>query len=200
MSLKDGYSYATVAENINLLCREGKSRPQASAIAYAHARVSYFNRHPDGALPEWIAYPHNKRLRQHYDGFGKSLIGVKGRAAFLDNPRIASSKHQLLNDYTKRDIAAAKKLYRDFTGHDSASMRQVRIPSLPKAGLVFGQLVQVGYRSARDGQLYRHTFSAKSRPLLIASSDGKQVLIFGGGFTFTDRGIEDVSPQRKESP
>lgn len=90
------------------------------------------------------------------------------------------------------DIERAQRLFKDFTGHDSHTVKRVMLKPLPKAGLVFGQLIEVGYRSARDGALYKHTFrSNRSRPLLIASSDGKQVLIVGGRFAFTDRGIVD---------
>lgn len=89
-------------------------------------------------------------------------------------------------------IRKAVQLYKGFTGRSEHAVQRVKLKPQPKAGLVFGQLLQVGYRSARDGCLYRHTFRSKnSRPLLIASSDGNQLLIVGGRFAFTDRGIED---------
>jgi hypothetical protein len=59
--------------------------------------------------------------------------------------------------------------------------------------LAFGELLEVKYRTTRDGQteLYRHPFRASSRPLLAARHDGSRVYIVGGRYRFTDRGIVD---------
>jgi hypothetical protein len=176
--MESGYSYAVVARNINTLISQGIRRREAIARAFAHSRVCFFKAHPKGALPEWLAYPFNYRLREHYTPDGEPV----GR--FKRNPDIRSKA-------PAREVAQAKKLFADFTGKKPGSVRRMKLAKAPKAGLAFGTLVQIGYVSARDGQKYRHTFSKKSRPLLIAASDGKSVHIVGGRYAFTDRGIED---------
>jgi len=49
------------------------------------------------------------------------------------------------------------------------------------------------YTTMRDGvkESYIHKFRKKSRPLLVSSHDGKQIMILGGGYSFTERGIVD---------
>jgi hypothetical protein len=178
--MKSGYSYATLAQNIDALQKAGTPRRIAIKSAFAHARVSFFKAHAKGALPAWLAYPRSNRMREHYNTQGEPSQ-ESTRGAFRANP----SK-------PIREIAEARKLFADFTGHEPGEAVRISLPAQPKAGLVFGTLIQVGYRSARDGRLYRHTFRTNSsRPLLIASSDGKSLHIVGGRYAFTDRGIED---------
>lgn len=174
MPLKSGYSYETTHENIAQMISEGYTRAVAVAASYADARKSFFKAHPHGALPVWLAWPKKYRMREHYSKSGQAINNE-----FAENPAPVS------------EIAKAKKLFREFTGDEPANVVKLNVPQI-KAGLAFGQLIQVGYKSARDGKLYRHTFRAnKSRPLLIASSDGKSLLIVGGRYAFTNRGIED---------
>jgi len=69
---------------------------------------------------------------------------------------------------------------------------RVKIPT-PRAGLVVGNLDGVLYTTVRDGQTekYVHKFRRKSRPLLVAGSDGRSLHVVGDRFEFTDRGIVD---------
>ena len=173
MPLKSGYGYETTHANIGQMISEGYSRAVAVAAAYADARKSFFKAHPHGALPVWLAWPKKYRMRAHYDKYGKPM------QEFAENPA------------PREKIKKAEKLFREFTGEEPHSVVKLKVPRID-AGLVFGQLIQVGYKSARDGKLYRHTFRAnKSRPLIVASHDGKTVQIVGGRYAFTDRGIED---------
>jgi hypothetical protein len=93
-------------------------------------------------------------------------------------------------DKSKLD-AAAKRL-RDFSGHDPTTVTPMTVRG-GKEGLIFGQLDGVLYTTTRDGkrEKYIHKFRAKSRPLLAATSDGKQLHIVGGQYEFTEAGIED---------
>ena len=182
--LKIGYSYATIRENIAELHRAGKAWASAVAIAYANGRVSFFRSHPRGALPEWLAYPKGYRLREHYDAHGKPAFA---KQEYAENPA-SESRAQHPNP---RKLAQAAALFEDFTGKRATRITKHSLPELPTEGLVFGRLVQVGYESARDGRLYRHTFRKRSQPLLVATPDGKTVYIVGGRYAFTDRGIED---------
>lgn len=62
-----------------------------------------------------------------------------------------------------------------------------------RKGLVIGELDGVLYTTIRDGKTekYIHRFGKKSRPLLTARADGKQLGIVGGRFQMTEAGIED---------
>lgn len=90
------------------------------------------------------------------------------------------------------ELRAAEELYRQFTGMEPESLSRVKI-ALPKAGLVIGECAGVLYDTVRDrrAEQYIHRFRKTSRPLLVASSDGRSLLILGGGFQFGERGIVD---------
>jgi len=83
-------------------------------------------------------------------------------------------------------------LLEDFSGHAPTEVLRVRENS-PTVGLVVGELDGVLYSTVRDGvaEKYIHRFRKNSRPLLAASSDGKNLRIVGGRFEFTEAGIED---------
>lgn len=86
----------------------------------------------------------------------------------------------------------ARELFSDFRGNDPAGLKKVRL-HVPKTGLVIGELDGVLYTTVRDGKTekYIHEFKKRSRPLLIASSDGQSLHIVGGQYEFTNAGIED---------
>lgn len=124
-----------------------------------------------------------ERIARQYRVDGYEAFAASGASRIKKNPVPAST--------TSADIARAKKLFKAFAGRDAENMVRIELPPYPKAGLVFGQCFRIGYVSARDGKPYQHDFKESSRPSLIASPDGKLVLIVGGRFTFTDRGIVD---------
>jgi len=92
----------------------------------------------------------------------------------------------------KRAIRAAVKLYRDFR---EAHPRKVAVVEfdVPEAVMVIGHVEEICYTTTHGKKVvsYRHPFQAGSRPLLAASSDGSQLLLLGGRYKFTDRGIVD---------
>jgi hypothetical protein len=203
MPLAEGYSIQTFRANYAELCKSGNhTRESALAAAYAKARVSFFHKHPRGALPLWLSFPRKYRLRNHYDRNGRPitvnpialLAPLKAlshidtaRSLFRRNPR--TQRRQPRND---AEIRAASKLFEDFAGKKATTVRAIELGKQPRTGLAFGELIEVGYKSFRDGRPYRHTFwPTKSRPLLVATHDGKQVLLLGGAYTFTERGIEN---------
>lgn len=175
--MKSGYSYNTVAGNINALERQGEKRETAIAKAYDAARKTFFKRFPAGALPIWLAHPKTRRVAQYYAPNG---------APMKENPGGNASTKELGVAFRQ-----AAHRYKGFTGRSPGPVRTLTIPAPFKVGVAFGTLVEVVYISERDGQHYRHTFRKSSRPLVVASSDGKQVQIVGGRFAFTDRGIVD---------
>lgn len=174
MPLKPGYSYDTFRANIaEVSAIGGVALASDIARVYALARKSYFRQHPHGLLPAWLAYPKGNRHRYHYDKQGRPVV-------FRSNPA------------PRDEIEQAKRLYTDFTGKRANRVTPIPLRPMPKAGLAFGQLIEIGYISYRDGRPYRHTFrKVSSRPALVASHDGKQVFMLGGAYAFTERGIED---------
>jgi hypothetical protein len=90
-------------------------------------------------------------------------------------------------------ISKANRLYHDFTGHEPENLGVIDVPDAPKVGVVIGDVEGIIYNTVRDGvfERYIHKFAAKSRPLFVVTPDGKQLLLVGGKFTFTERGIVD---------
>ena len=121
-------------------------------------------------------------MREHYNADGSPVFESRSGTVFKKNPA---------EKIPVKEIDKAARLFKRFTGYKPDQLTPVPIKPLPKAALAFGQLVQIGYRSYRDGKLYRHDFKDSSRPLLVATFDGKQVLLLGGAYAFTERGIED---------
>jgi hypothetical protein len=90
-------------------------------------------------------------------------------------------------------LQKAKRRFTRFTGHDAEEVGRVEIPSLPKVATVIGELDGVMYMTVRDGneEKYVHEFKGTAKPLLCVSPDGAQLLIVGGSYLFTERGIVD---------
>lgn len=57
----------------------------------------------------------------------------------------------------------------------------------PEVTLLVGQVLYIGYIDL-TGEKYMHKFTT-NRPLLYASSDGRQLYIGKGRYRFTERGI-----------
>lgn len=92
-----------------------------------------------------------------------------------------------------RDVRRAALRYTRFTGHPAEDFGRVEIPALPKVAAYIGEVDAVMYTTVRDGreEKYIHKFAHKCKPLLCVSPDGKQILLVGGRYTFTERGIVD---------
>jgi hypothetical protein len=93
-------------------------------------------------------------------------------------------------------IETAARKFEEFSGHEATQVIETNLPTV-KEGLVIGELDVLGYRAKRKGIdgdrviAYGHRFHKKSRPLLAVSQDGKQLIIVGGRYEFTEAGIED---------
>lgn len=89
-------------------------------------------------------------------------------------------------------VEDALALFERFTGH-KGEIFSVERPDFPDVAMVVGYCDGIMYTTVRDGkrEKYLHQFNAKCRPLLLASSDGKQLLVLGGAYDFTERGIVD---------
>lgn len=89
-------------------------------------------------------------------------------------------------------VAKAARRFARFTGHRARDATRVPF-KIPKVAMAVGPLLAVEYETVRDGdrERYRHTFRARSRPMLAVTEDGRQLLIVSGRYLFTERGIVD---------
>lgn len=90
-------------------------------------------------------------------------------------------------------LKQAARLYNDFTGHGEFTVEKVKVKNFPRELVAIGECVGIMYDTVRDGQYekYVHRFRKGSRPLLTVSPDGKQLMLIGGSYVFTERGIVD---------
>ncbi len=93
----------------------------------------------------------------------------------------------------QRQVDDAADLYKRFSGHTAEQIGEIDKPEFPDALICVGTIDFIGYTTTRDSvvEKYIHTFKAKSRPLFCVSPDGKQIVIVGGQYDFTERGIVD---------
>lgn len=90
------------------------------------------------------------------------------------------------------NVTRAARLYQSF--HEAAPTQVQRVKHREvKEAMALGRLDSVTYQTP-DGNLYRHRFSGAARPILAASHDGRQLVVLGGRYRMTWRGIVD---QRK---
>lgn len=86
----------------------------------------------------------------------------------------------------------ARKLLESFTERELQREQVVRLPKQPKVGVAFGRVIGIMYQTS-DGENFIHRFRLQeSRPLIVASPDGKQLYLIGGSYNFTERGIVDI--------
>lgn len=93
---------------------------------------------------------------------------------------------------TQTKIEQAIRLFERFRLDEPKFVDELPAPAVDVA-MTIGFLDAVEYTTKRAGkvELYRHEFAKKSRPLLVSSWDGTQLLILGGKYDFTKDGIID---------
>lgn len=89
----------------------------------------------------------------------------------------------------KTRIAQAIRRFKSFHEVDPArvTLRDVKFPDVV---LRIGDCTGIMYLTD-SGEQYFHEFNRNSRPQLATSSDGKMLVLLGGAFQFTERGIVD---------
>ena len=62
-------------------------------------------------------------------------------------------------------------------------------------GRNIGECDGVLYTTVRDGKIehYIHEFADSDKPMLAVSPNGRQLILIGGRYKFTERGIVDTS-------
>lgn len=110
----------------------------------------------------------------------------------------AKSTIRKANPAHSRETLDAARLYNRFTGHDPVPLGKVRVPALPKSVACIGTCDGILYTTERDGRVekYIHKFKASDKPLFCVSPDGTQLLLVGGAYDFTERGIVDRTSKR----
>lgn len=89
-------------------------------------------------------------------------------------------------------INQAIQLFEDFRGHTPRNIDKIKM-KMPDVALKIGQCDGILYTTTRNGksEKFIHKFRKNSRPLLATSHDGSVLLLLGGAFAFTHRGIVD---------
>ena len=119
---------------------------------------------------------------------GQAQNGIKSSGlAFVLGCKKKAVKQNPINK-----IEDAAQLFEDFSGHRARYVEKIAL-DWPTHGLTIGKCDGILYTTKRDGKKehYIHRFNEHARPRLAASHDGKQLLLIGGNFRFTDRGIVD---------
>jgi hypothetical protein len=106
-----------------------------------------------------------------------------------------SRKNPARADGPQAEIARAKQLFTSFRGAVPSEVLRVAMRATPRAALTLGELLGIMYRTERDGELvnYRHVFQKSARPILAVTPDGRTLLILGGDYRVTSRGIVDTA-------
>lgn len=86
-------------------------------------------------------------------------------------------------------VAQAAKLSRAFHGKKPDRIVRAKAPSVTVA-MKLGKLLGVIYE-VPDGTQYLHEFRGQARPTLAATHDGRQLIVQGGRYRMTGRGIVD---------
>jgi hypothetical protein len=96
-------------------------------------------------------------------------------------------------------VRKAAKLYKDFREATPKRAKKVTF-RLPRAVMVMGHCEAILYSTTHGGKarLYKHTFAKGSRPLLCAGPGRNQLVLVGGRYHVTERGIVDLTPRGKE--
>ena len=87
----------------------------------------------------------------------------------------------------------AQRRLSEFVGREIGEFIEVEVPTDYAVGYALGEIPELHYIAERDGEVFHfhHEFEEQSRPLLVVSHDGAQLIIAGGRYHVTDQGIED---------
>lgn len=99
----------------------------------------------------------------------------------------------------RRELKKAYDLYSEFRESAPTRGRSIEF-TLPKAVMVMGNIRSISYDTTLKGKtvLFKHDFTAGSRPLLCAGTEPNQLFIIEGRYVVTDRGIVDLDAQGNE--
>lgn len=109
---------------------------------------------------------------------------AKKPASYRKNPAPVSNERKMM---------AGVELFQEFTGHDATHYDRVTLPDMSVC-VQIGKLEGIAYETKRDGKTlkYFHQFKKAARPIFAVTHDGRALVIVGGAFRFTERGIVDT--------
>lgn len=124
----------------------------------------------------------------------EAITGVDPGPQYVGNP-VPKSSRAGRRLPAGDDVAQAADLYSRFSGHEPESIGKVKAPARLKTAIAIGECDGILYTTVRDNRVekYIHKFRAKDKPLLTVAPDGSQIVLVGGNYTFTERGIIDHS-------
>jgi hypothetical protein len=98
-----------------------------------------------------------------------------------------------------REVKQAIELFSSFRERKPTRIGRA-VLKVPTVVACMGYVEGIDYRTThgKKTELYHHDFAAGSRPLLCVSSDGRQVLLVGGRYKWTERGIVDRDHKDRE--
>lgn len=101
--------------------------------------------------------------------------------------------------FKKRSFRNAFQLYRDFREDTPQRAKRVNV-RIPKTVMHMGDVEYIGYRTTHGRKVvhYHHDFAAGSRPVLAAGPGRNELLLVGGRYHVTDRGIVDLDARGRE--
>ncbi len=93
---------------------------------------------------------------------------------------------------TLAGVDKAIRAFKAFSGHEPDALITAPVQKIEGPLWMLGELDGVIYVTVRDGrrEKYLHKFRKNDRPALAVSFDGQQLVVLGGGYQVTDRGIE----------
>jgi len=113
-----------------------------------------------------------------------------------------------------RPVKSTRELYREFHGRTPGryTTAGVRFGErwltregaynvlIPESAVIVGHISRIDYDTTRDGRvlLAQHHFAPGSRPVLLAGPGKCELLIAGGRYRFTERGIVDLDSNGRQ--
>jgi len=136
---------------------------------------------------------HNEHTRKMFDARTKKAYEQFLRASKRWRDQTLKGRKTNPVKPLRSQVDEAGRAYTEFSGHPVKGARRVKTRAF-RVGWPLGKLDGVLYSTVRDGkpEKYVHRFASQSRPLLVVSSDGKNLGIVGGRFQVTEAGIEDA--------
>jgi hypothetical protein len=103
-------------------------------------------------------------------------------------------------DETNRAVQRAAKLFKGFRLRGPRDVTSVRA-ELPPAVIVMGELRGLAYEMPRGDRqvLYWHEFADGSSPTLAAGPERCELVLLGGRYRVTSRGIVDYTRSGREA-
>lgn len=170
-------------------------RPPRKYLHEPQSRAEYRAGYAEGARERRneIWRKANPGRKAHSAKWDRCATAVRRRGSAAV-PEAVCTKSLGSRAYNPRDpeMRRAAELYKGFRERVPQRIKKIGI-QVPRVAVDIGQVEYIGYRTThgRKLTLYQHDFAAGSRPLLCVSPDGKQLLLIGGRYRFTERGIVD---------